>query len=89
MKWYKSESTIIPDEVDVISSKKVVYLRRNIVEKQKESKDIDKQYTYFEYDEAKLTKDEYTEYLKGLAVIDIQQQRADIDYLSIMTGIEL
>lgn len=89
MEWRKSESTARPDEVDTTSSKTTVYLRKNIEEKQRES-DIDsKMQTYYEYYEAKLTKDEYAEYLKGIAVIDIEQQRADIDYLAIMTGVQL
>ena len=29
---------------------------------------------------------EYQEYLKELSIIDIQQQRADIDYIMLMTG---
>lgn len=89
MEWYKSESTIRPDEVDTASSKKVVYLRKNIVEKQREDVIDGEIQTYYEYDETKLTKEEYAEYLKGLALIDIEQQRADIDYLAIMTGVEL
>lgn len=89
MNWYKSESTVRPDELDTTSSKKIVYLRRNIVEKQRESKFDGEMQTYFEYDEAKLTKRKYEEYLKGVALIDIQQQRADIDYLAIMTGVTL
>ena len=43
--------------------------------------------TFYEYEEAKLTKAEYQEYLKELSIIDIQQQRADIDYIMLMTGI--
>ena len=89
MNWYKSESTLRPDELDTTSSKKAVYLRRNIVEKQRESRFDGEMQTYYEYDETKLTKEEYAEYLKGLALIDIEQQRADIDYLAIMTGVEL
>ena len=89
MKWYKSESTVRPDEVDTTSSKKVVYLRRNIVEKQREDEISGETVTYYEYDETKLTKEEYAEHLKGLDLIDIEQQRADIDYLAIMTGVEL
>ena len=42
---------------------------------------------FYEYDEAKLNKAEYQEYLKELEIIDIQQQRADIDYIMLMTGI--
>ena len=43
--------------------------------------------TFYEYEEAKLTKQEYKEYLKELEIIDIQQQRADIDYIMLMTGL--
>ena len=89
MNWYKSESTIRSDEVDTTSSKTMVYLRRNIVEKHRESEIDGETQTYFEYDEAKLTKEEYEKYMKGLSLIDIEQQRADIDYLAIMTGVEL
>ena len=42
-----------------------------------------------EYQEAKLTKEEYQEYLKELEIIDIQQQRADIDYIALMCGVDL
>lgn len=89
MNWYKSKSTVKPDEIDITSSKTTVYLRKNIIEKQYESTFGDEIQTYYEYDEAKLTKNEYSEYMKGLSIIDIEQQRADIDYLAIMTGISL
>lgn len=89
MKWYKSESTEMPDEVDSTSSKIVVYLRRNIVEKQSESDTDGETQTYYEYEEAKLTKDEYDKYLKKISITDINQLRADIDYLAIMADISL
>ena len=60
----KSQSTVKPELVDTTSSKKVVYIRQNIVEKVVEDT------TYYEYDEAKLTKDEYKEYLKELEATD-------------------
>ena len=78
-----SQSTEKPELVDTTSSKKYVYLRKDIVETQRE--DI----TYYEYQEAKLTSAEYEEYLAELSIIDIQQQRADIDYLAIMLGVDL
>ena len=89
MEWYKTESTVRPKEIDTTSSNKVVYLRRNIIERQRESEFDGEIQTYYEYDEAKLTKEEYAEHLQGLALIDIEQQRADIDYIAIMTGVEL
>ena len=60
----KSQSTVKPELVDTTSSKKVVYIRQNIVETA-----IDDT-TYYEYDEAKLTKAEYAEYLKELEATD-------------------
>lgn len=89
MKWYKSEAAERPDEVDTTSSKKFVYLRKNIVERQRENKSDGDIQIYYEYDETKLTKDEYDKYLKEISITDVEQQRADIDYLAIMTGIEL
>lgn len=87
MIYYKSESTILPDKVDTTTSKTSVYLRKNIVQKERDV--AGKIYTYYEYEETKLTKDEYNDYLKELSIIDIQQQRADIDYIALMSGISL
>ena len=69
MKIYfkKSQSTVIPELIDTTSSKKVVYIRQNIVETQ-----IDDT-TFYEYDEAKLTKTEYEEYLKELEATDVSE----------------
>ncbi len=60
----KSQSSVKPELIDTTSSKKVVYIRQNIVEVQKD--DI----VFYEYDEAKLTKSEYQEYLKELEATD-------------------
>lgn len=89
MKWYKAESTEIPDEVDTTSSKTTVYLRRNIVEKQRESEFDGKMHTYYEYNEVKLTKEEYQQYLTEINITNIEKQRADIDYIALMTGVDL
>ena len=87
MNYTKSESTIKPELVDTTSSKTTVYLRKNIIEKERVDEETGEYTPYYEYDEAKLTKEEYQEYLKELEIIDIQQQRADIDYIMLMTGI--
>lgn len=89
MEWHKSESTVRPDEVDTTSSKTKVFLRRNIKETIRDNELSENTVTFYKYEEAILTKDEYAEYLKGLALIDLEQQRADIDYLAIMAGVEL
>ena len=60
----KSQSSVKPELIDTTSSKKVVYIRQNIVEVQKDNT------TFYEYDEAKLTKSEYQEYLKELEATD-------------------
>ena len=60
----KSQSSVKPELVDTTSSKKVVYIRQNIVEVQRDNA------TFYEYDEAKLTKSEYHEYLKELEATD-------------------
>ena len=60
----KSQSSVKPELIDTTSSKKVVYIRQNIVEVQRDNA------TFYEYDEAKLTKSEYVEYLKELEATD-------------------
>lgn len=64
LEFYKSLSSVKPELIDATSSKKVVYIRQNIIETQ-----IDDT-TFYEYDEAKLTKAEYQEYLKELEATD-------------------
>ena len=87
LKYVKSQSSVKPDLLDTTSSKVVVYLRQNIVENKKIDEMSGEETVFYEYEEAKLTKQEYQEYLKELEIIDIQQQRADIDYIMLMIGI--
>ena len=87
LNYIKSQSSVKPDLIDTTSSKVVVYLRKNIVENIKTDEMSGEETVFYEYDEAKLTKQEYQEYLKELEIIDIQQQRADIDYIMLMMGI--
>ena len=87
LNYVKSQSSVKPDLLDTTSSKVVVYLRQNIVENIKTDKMSGEETVFYEYEEAKLTKEEYQEYLKELEIIDIQKQRADIDYIMLMTGI--
>lgn len=87
--YTKSESTIKPELIDTISSKTTIYLRKNIIEKERIDKKTGVSTTYYEYDEARLTNEQYQEYLKELEIIDIQKQRADIDYIALMSGIDL
>ena len=64
LNFIKSQSSVKPELVDTTSSKKVVYIHQNIVEIQKDDT------TFYDYDEAKLTKDEYKEYLAELETQD-------------------
>ena len=89
LNYVKSSSAVKPDLIDTTSSKTTVYIRQNIVEVEKTNESDNTSTTFYEYEEAKLTKQEYQEYLKELSIIDIQQQRADIDYIALMTGVDL
>ena len=89
LNYVKSQSSVKPELIDTTSSKTSVYIRQNIVEVEKINESDNTSTTFYEYDEAKLTKQEYQEYLKELSIIDIQQQRADIDYIALMTGVDL
>ena len=64
LEFYKSSSSVKPELIDTTSSKKVVYIRQNIVETQMDDT------TFYEYDEAKITKDEYKEYLDEMKAQD-------------------
>ena len=89
LEYHKSSSTVKPELIDDSSSKYVTYLRKNIVEKQVTDEMTEETHTVYEYDEAKLTKEQYKQYLAEMSVMDIEQQRADIDYIAIMTGVDL
>ena len=89
LNYVKSQSSVKPDLIDTTSSKTTVYIRQNIVENIKTDEMSGKETVFYEYEEAKLTKEEYKEYLKELEIIDIQKQRADIDYIALMSGIDL
>lgn len=89
LNFIKSQSSVKPDLVDTTSSKVVVYLRQNIVENIKTDEMSGKETVFYEYEEAKLTKEEYEEYKKQLDIIDIEKQRADIDFLALLTGADL
>ena len=80
LNYIKSQSSVKPDLVDTTSSKTTVYVRQNIVEKENaventnsEDNDATSTTVFYEYDEAKLTKEEYQEYLKELNGSDTLQ----------------
>lgn len=87
---YKTvQSNVKPELIDDTSSKRMVYLRRNIVSSIEKDGNDGSATTIYTYEEAKLTKEEYDKYLAELSIKDIQQQRADIDYIALMLGIDL
>lgn len=87
--YRKLESIVKPELIDTTSSKTTIYLRRNIIEKIKNDEVSKKVVTCYEYEEAKLTKTEYQQYLAELDMMNIKKQRADIDYLFLMLDIPL
>lgn len=85
LNYIKSQSSVKPDLVDTTSSKTTVYVRQNIVEKEKaventnsEDNDATSTTVFYEYDEAKLSKEEYQEYLKELNGSDALQTIEDL-----------
>ena len=78
LNYIKSQSSVKPDLVDTTSSKVVVYLRQNIVENIKTDEMSGEETVFYEYDEAKLTKAEYQEYLKELNSSDTLQTIEDL-----------
>lgn len=85
LNFIKSQSSVKPDLVDTTSSKVVVYVRQNIVKKEKaventnsEDNDATSTTVFYEYDEAKLTNEEYQEYLKELNGSDTLQTIEDL-----------
>ena len=89
LNYKKVQSTKKPDLIDNTSSKTSVYIRKNITEKSTKNEEHGTVSTSYEYEEAKLTKEEYQTYLLELSMRDIQQQKADIDYIALMLGIDL
>lgn len=93
LNYIKSQSFIKPELVDNTSSKTTVYLRQNIVEKEIINEDGES-IVFYEYEEAKLTKEEYQEYLKeyeetnSLQVIeDLKEENKSLnDQIYMLTG---
>lgn len=74
----KSESTVYP--LPIFKDTNCVYARSNVVEVERDS--MGETVTIYQYDETVYS---YTEYLDMLA----EQNRADIDYVAIMTEVDL
>lgn len=81
LNYYKSESDTMPDEIDTMSSQTTVYLRRNIRTEERTDPETGETRTAFVYDEAKMPRQEYADYLSGKA-------QADVEYLYMMGGLD-
>lgn len=84
MNWYYSEGNERPAIVDEISSKKWVYIRRNIEEFEREDEtDPTIKEKFYKWEEMKIPKENYPIY--ELEV----QNAANLDYLAMMRDIDL
>lgn len=84
MKWKLTESTVKPLEIDELSSKNVIYFRRDI-----SVNENDNGVKMYHYMEAKVDKEYWNKNRNlienELAVIDIQQSITDMDLQNIET----
>jgi hypothetical protein len=93
LQYTKAESTIKPSAIE-IESNSVVYVRKNITEVERSNIDGTKT-TYYQYDEAEITKTEYEKYISELtannadsiAGIIAKQAEQDDNQLIIMSAI--
>lgn len=69
---------MLPQEIDTTSSRKYNYVRRNIVEVEREQED-GTTLTMYEYEEIQVLKEDWGLYL------DLVQAQADIEYLNMIT----
>ena len=58
-KWYNGESTVNPALIDDTSSKKWVYVRRNVEQHERESEITGETETYYTFEEQKIDKSVY------------------------------
>lgn len=91
LNFYNSESSVKPVELDETSSKKIVYIRRNITQttrtvKDQEAEDgnvTESSYTVYTYEEAKVSKEDYelykTEILKDIEISGLKDQVSSLE----------
>lgn len=78
MKQYKSQSTELPVEWDLVSSSSTKYHNTDIETFPPNEEGIQ----YHNYDVTEYTNEEYDRLV-------LEQTRADVDYVAIMSGVEL
>ena len=77
--YYPSESDTMPEEIDITSSPTTVYLRKNIHTEERQDIETETTRTVYVYDEAKVARQDYDNYMQG-------KTQADIEYLYMMEG---
>lgn len=81
--WYYVESGYRPNTIDQTSSKKWVYLRRNIEEREREDEQTGLKILFYSYEEMKIPKENYPIY-------ELEAQNAaNLDYIAMMNDIDL
>lgn len=74
LNYYTSNSMTKPSLVDETSSKKVTYIRKNIVEETDDDGNVS-----YTYDECKLSKEDYQKYLEEQKETESQQKIAELE----------
>ena len=78
-----------PKEFDTTSSAVVVYQRKNIERITVEDEMSGETYELWQYDERKMSREEYAVLIADLQQAQIDQNRADIEFISAMADIDL
>lgn len=80
--YIPSQSAVKPELIDSESSKKYVYLRKDIVETKNINEDTDESTIIYEYKEAKLIKEEYEKYSKEIQLTNIEALKEQMEMLT-------
>lgn len=81
LNYYASESDLMPEEIDVESSPTTVYFRKDIHTEERPDEMTGETRTVYVYQEAKIPRSEYNEYMIGKTL-------ADLEFLYMMTGVD-
>jgi len=89
MSWKRVESSVRPAEIDKDSSKKFVYVNKNVTEETR-TDESGQEMTMYVFDQNKILQDDWDVYESAISAHDSSEQnKADIAYVAIMTGVEL
>ena len=89
--WKKVQGSQVekPQEFDTATSAVVVYQRKNIERITVKDEMSDQTVEMWQYDERELTHEEYTVIIAEVQQAQIDQNRADIEFISAMADIDL